>query len=589
MKSKQPKSRQATAEIQRSWNLYSIGLAALLVFITFQAYGPALHGPFVLDDLGLPYYNPRFETERFASWISGVRPLLMLSFWGNFQLSGRDTFWYHVVNVLLHLLNGGLVYFIVRRILGRREQDTTRRDLASAAAALLFLLHPVQTESVAYIASRSETLSGVFFLAAFALFLYRGPGELRWRRSLAILVLFACALATKEHTVVLPVLLVLTEVWWFSPNPLTAIRRDWRLYLPMLAGAVVSAALILRILKHSTSAGLSIAGVGDSLSYFFTECRVFLLYVKLYLFPVGQTIDYDTRWSRSPFEAGTLIGAAVIAALIFIAWHWRRRYPVSTYGLAVFLLLLAPTSSIVALKDPVAEHRLYLPLLGLVLISADVLLRWVRGRTQVAAVAIAGALILLASVATYRRNLLWGSEAALWQDAVDKAPNKQRGYEHLVHGLVQQRRCAEALKRLDDLSKRETLEPILYVHWAFAYECVHQPEQAVEKLKQAAAQLPDASIYMNMARNLAVLGRFPEALDALNRAVQLDPNLEPAFVARGELRQREGNVAAAVQDYQRALALNPGDAVARQLLNVLENAASARESHFSGATRSVRQ
>jgi tetratricopeptide (TPR) repeat protein len=180
-------------------------------------------------------------------------------------------------------------------------------------------------------------------------------------------------------------------------------------------------------------------------------------------------------------------------------------------------------------------------------------------------------LLVAAAFATYRRNQLWGSEAALWQDTVAKSPNKLRGYSHLVHGLVNEHHCREALQRLDELSRRRSIDPQLLAHWAVAYECVHEPENALAKLQQAALLSPNAATYMEIARNQLALNRTQDALGSLNRALELDATLEPAYIARGELRELQGDRSGAAMDYSRVLQLNSSNEQARQLLRLVSN------------------
>jgi hypothetical protein len=569
MKAKKKRTcRPETAQLGKSWRPYYIAITALLVCAGFEAYGPALHGPFVYDDFSLPYYSLFFPKEHLTEWINGVRPLLMLSYWMNFLLSGRATYSYHIFNLLCHLANATAVFLIARRILAKEVLDGGTREILALFAGTLFLLHPIQTESVAWIAGRSENFSALFFLYACTLFLYLPSKSLGWGRSVAILVLFACAVASKEHTAILPILLVFTDLWW-SPDDWTgAVRRNWRLYLPMLCGSLVAAKIIWDVVSGSASAGFSGAGVTWS-SYALTQCRVFFVYLRLFLFPVGQNIDYDMPWSANLLDFWSLLSLVSIVTLVLAAWRLRSRFPVGSYGFFVFLILLAPTSSFIPIKDAIAERRLYLPMLGLVLIACEFLFHAIRERTRI--VAVASVLLAAAAIATYRRNQLWGSEAALWQDTVAKSPNKLRGYSHLVHGLVNEHHCREALQRLDELSRRRSIDPQLLAHWAVAYECVHEPEHALAKLQQAALLSPNAATYLEIARNQLALNRTQDALGSLNRALELDATLEPAYIARGELRELQGDRSGAAMDYSRVLQLNSSNEQARQLLRLVSN------------------
>ena len=209
---------------------------------------------------------------------------------------------------------------------------------------------------MAYIASRSEVLTGVFFLGAFAAFLYRGSQAISWPAAIGVLVLFGAAMATKEHAVVLPALLLLTDYFWNPGFSFEGIRRNWRLYAPMAAGAAVGAIGVFRILSQSDSAGFNMKGL-SWYEYLFTQFRAFFVYLRLFLFPAGQTADYDFPISHSLLDHGAVFGLVGILALLGAAWYFRRRYPLACYGFLAFAVILAPTSSVIPLKDPVAEHR----------------------------------------------------------------------------------------------------------------------------------------------------------------------------------------------------------------------------------------
>src|SRR5579864_5633594 len=182
----------------RLWPYAAVFFVAL--FAVFEVYWPAIRGPFLLDDSYLPYMEPGYS-PLLANWIHGVRPLLMFSYWLNFQQAGNeDTFGYHLVNVFLHLFNSIFVLLAVRKVLSWAGAEKWQSAALSTFAAGLFLLHPLQTESVSYIASRSETLSVFWVLAGFVVFLYRKGDAVSIPRILAILALFGAAILTKEHT-----------------------------------------------------------------------------------------------------------------------------------------------------------------------------------------------------------------------------------------------------------------------------------------------------------------------------------------------------------------------------------------------------
>lgn len=462
------------------WHYAVGGLLALLAL--FQVYEPALRGPFVFDDQYLPFTTQEGAPWHFSDAIAGLRPLLMASFWVNYRLSGLEPFSYHVLNVLLHLVTGILVWVVVRRLLERAGTAGGLRELLAVFAAGLFLLHPVQTESVAYVASRSENLSGMFFSAALALFLCRRSEAVSWPAAAGVLALFGAAVSTKEHTAVLPALLLLADYFWNPGFSLRGIGRNWRLYVPMAAAGLLAGRWTWGILRGDT-AGFGLPEFTWQ-TYFFTQCRVVWRYVRLFFLPYGQTIDYDLPISRTLFSHGAVFGLAALVLVAAAAFIWRRRYPVASYGVFVFLLLLAPTSSVIPILDPIAEHRLYLPILGLLLVVLEFLRRWKISRRGLAAT-LAG-LLVIAGVLSYQRNKVWGGSIALWEDAVAKSPGKGRAQSQLAFAYFVEGRCQEALEHYNATARLMPVDYRLFYDRALVYVCLGRRQEARAEFQAAA-------------------------------------------------------------------------------------------------------
>src|SRR5258708_21628726 len=354
--------REDPQPFRLQWWHYGLMLLGV-VLIAFEIYGPALDGPFVLDDIYLPFMNPALANRPLQAWIN-VRPLLMLSFYANFKMHGTEPYYYHWLNVLIHALNSILAYLIVRKMLDWVGEKGTRREILAAFAGAVFLTHPVQTESVSYVASRSEVLSIFFFLAAYAVFLYRRTEAINWTWSVAVLVLFGIAASTKEHAVTLPLLLLLTD-YWFNPGfRLDGVKRNWRLYGLVLAGGAFGVFAVLTVLRYSPSAGFNLRDL-HWYEYLFTQFRSICVYLRLFVLPVGQNLDYDVPISRTLFDQGAILFLILLVALAAAAWIYRRKFPLASFGFFGFLLLLAPTSSVVPIRDVLVAHRLHLPFICL--------------------------------------------------------------------------------------------------------------------------------------------------------------------------------------------------------------------------------
>jgi tetratricopeptide (TPR) repeat protein len=563
----EPEAVRAAARPKR-WKPWHYGLAFLAAFAAaLFAYEPALRGPFVLDDLYLPFTGQEYANAALIHWIRGVRPLLMLSFWLNYRFSGMQPFSYHFANVLLHTITAGLAFLIVRKFLDRAGQTGFTRNVLAAFAGGLFLLHPVQTESVAYVASRSELLSVLFFYGAFALFLYRRSEAISWVESIGVVLLFAAAANTKEHTAVLPFLLLLTDYYWNPGFSFRGIRKNWRLYGLIMVGGALAIRMVWRVLRVADSAGFSLKDF-TWYQYFYTQCRAIWLYIRLFFLPYGQNIDHDFPASLTLTEHGAVIALAALVGAVAAAVYYRKRFPLASYGFLVFLLLLAPTSSVVPIADPVAERRLYLPMIGLLLVVVDFLRRWRTSRGILTA-ALAGVLAV-AAFTTYARSLVWTSDTALWGDSVSKSPQKSRPQFQLAFAYYSQGRCNEALPHYEAAAVRGQNDYRLFVDWAVALDCAGRSEEALEKLRKARTLQDSAQVHSLLGMIYIKQGRRAEALQELNTAEKIDPNFDMTYTYRAALYYEQGDVNGAINEYRRALSINPASEAAQQGLAIVQ-------------------
>lgn len=537
----------------------ALGAAVIAVFFV---YGPAMSGPFLLDDSYLPYRLDDFANAPLRDWMRGLRPLLMLSFWMNFQEAHDNTGPYHFFNVLLHLLNGGFAFLIVRKILQFAKVEKSRVEVLAAFCSGLFLLHPLQTESVSYIASRSETLSVFFLLAAFTVFLYRRSESTSWLISLLVLLLFGAACLTKEHAVVLPGVFLLTDYFWNPGFSLAGMRRNWKLYVPIAAGALAGLAFVAKILRTAanTSAGFNVKEF-TWYQYFFTECRALWRYILLFVFPVDQNIDHDFPISRTIFDHGAVIGLAGLIALLAAAWFYRKRFPLICYGVFTVLLLFAPTSSFVPILDPFVEHRMYLPFIGLLFITAGVLQFWKATRATL--IGTLTVVLLIEAGLTYQRNRLWANATDIWADSVSKSPKKWRPNFQLAYAYYNQQQCPAAVNQFAKTATLQKPDYSLYVDWGLAADCAGNSSEALAKLQEAGKLQRSAHIYSQIGMEYAKLSEFPQALDALNTAIKLDPNFGRIYIYRGNIYALQGKRQEAVAEYQHALKIDPADQYAR--------------------------
>jgi tetratricopeptide (TPR) repeat protein len=541
------------------------GLAALVAAIL--VYGPALNGPFVFDDQYLPFFSPHYAEQTLLQAIKGVRPLLYFTFWVNNRVAGTEPYTYHLLNVLLHFFNSLLVFVMVRKLLTWAGTQGGRREWLAAFAGAVFLLHPAQTEAVAYVASRSENLSALFFYAAFCVFLYRKSTAISWPAAAGVLVLYAAAVSTKEHTITLPALLLLTDYFWNPGFSLQGIRRNWRLYVPLAVTGAAGFVLVLRLVRGSTSAGFGVKGL-PWYDYFYTQWRALWVYFRLFVAPVGQNADYNYPISRSVLDHGAIAGLAGLLLLVGCAVYFRKRFPLASYGYLAALILFAPTSSIVPIQDAVAERRLYLPMVALLLVVVEFLRRWKAARPVLAA----STAVVLAGLglASYQRNQVWGSDVALWEDTARKAPNNWRAHFQLGVAYYQQGRCESATFQFAAADRAGQPDERLLLDWALAEDCLNRPEAALEQLRRAVRVRPTAYGYSLMGMIYGKQQKYTEALSALRTALAINPREDMAYFYRGNVSAAMGDLGKAVEDFRRAVEINPDNELARRGLGRAE-------------------
>ncbi len=525
-----------------------LGTAAALV-VALIVYGPALEGPFVFDDRYAPFLSEEKAQQSFFEWLKTNRPFLMATFWLNFKAGGVNPFGYHLINVLLHFATSVMVGLSVGKLVTFAGVRGTRAVGWGMFGGALFLLHPLQTESVAYVISRSEALSVLFYFSAFVAFLYRPEGiPIGWGRAAAITALMAAALSTKEHTLTLPALFLLTG-FWFDPK---SIRENVRLFGMMAVATVAGGVGVWAVLRSANSAGFALDKLSP-VNYAFTQCRVIWQYVKLFFLPIGQNLDPDIPVSNTLLEHGAIFGLLALVTCIAAAWVYRKSWPLASYGFLVFLLLLAPTSSVVPILDVMAEHRLYLPMIGLILIPIDVLRRATAGQATWVSIGVLG----LCSVLTFQRSRLWSDPLLLWTDTVAKSPNKQRPHFSLAAAHKERQQCAAAQEHYATAARLEKPTQLLLLDWAMNDECLGKFEDGIQKILQANAMTPSASLQANAALLYGEAGKWPEALEMLARAEKTDPNFGYTYAYRGDYYEVMGDRAAAAEQYRKALQVAP--------------------------------
>ncbi len=560
-----PKKRtQGGAPAVPVWIQILIGIA-LTVAVSSAVFGASLRGPFLYDDVYLPFIARHLQNASLKYWVNSNRPFLMFTFWANNQMSGLDTWSYHATNILFHGLNTVLVFLILRWLIERvKLPRLATRNLALFGAAI-FLVHPLQAESVAYIASRSETLTVFFLFSSYVLFLYYRKQGLGWLPAFGVLLLFGFAQLTKEYAVALIGLLLLTDLMFpiqLGDQPVSSlgsIKRNWRLYVPLALAGVAGVAFVLRTLSGAKTAGFHVKEA-TPVEYLFTQFRAWWGYVRLFAFPFGLNLDHDFPFTRSLADPWSWAGLLLALLSVAAAIRYRKQYPLAAFGCLAYFLLLAPTSSFVPIADPFVEHRMYLPMLGLILVVID-LVRHTQLETKMPLV-LAGIVALLAGL-TFQRSALWASEIALWSDAVSGSPQKIRPQFQLAFAHYTAGQCAQAVSGFERTAQLGKPTTQLLADWGLALDCMGRPDEARAKFEEVAGKQPSAYIYSQIAMIYGKQNRLDDALQALDRAAAIDPNFDPIYSYRGVVYYKQAEFEKSKAAFEQALRLNRDNEAAR--------------------------
>jgi tetratricopeptide (TPR) repeat protein len=588
----------------------SLLAVVVIVVAALGAYANTMEAPLAFDDLSSIEENPSIR-QLWPPWaalsppggwgftVSG-RPILNYSLAINYAISGERVWSYHGFNLGVHILAALTLFGLVRRTFQRPVLAAQFGEKAwplALAIAVLWALHPLQTEAVTYIIQRAESLMGLFFLLTlygFVRSLDSARPGLWWGVSIGACLL---GVGTKEIAALAPVLVFLYDRTFVSGSFRAAWQRHrWQ--------HVTLAATWVPLLGFLLSTGGDRGGtfhfadkamwVGHALTQFEAVTRYFWLTV----WPHPQVFDYGEipppSLGRALLWALPVLGLA--GATLVALWRW----PVAGFLGAWVFLILAPTSALPATLQIIVEHRMYLPLAAIITFVA-------AGAYLVAGSALLPVFFALAAGAgwlTVCRNEIYRSDLGLWSDTIAKRPGNARAYDTLGslwlrHGNPSEaQRCfAEAVRLRPDYAlayynlgialqrsarDADAIAPFLtairlepdfvnaHVNLGVSFLKLGRAADAAENFSAAIRSQPDsADLHYNLALALSQLGRPSDAIREYQSAVRLQPNFSAAHFGLGELLRQMNRLPEAIGEFRKTLQSEPGDLQARLILGNL--------------------
>ena len=404
--------------------------------------------------------------ERFLTYLT-------LAF--NYRTSGFDPVGYHVVNFFIHYFSAFFLYFLFIEIWktpAMRGKDLgVSKNLGAFLAAGIFFLHPLQTQAVTYIVQRAECMAGMFYLATLYFYVKARLARTRtgsWGYAVLVVLAAFCAAFSKETAVTLPALIVVFEVFFFNTSIKDLARKKMFLVILVPAGIMVAYKLGPLVRRDFFwDPGIPFTRK----QYILTQFSVLVTYLRLFFWPANQNVDWDYPLSADFFSLETFSSFLFLLTLFMLGVFAYRKFRLVSLGIIGFFITLAPTSSIIPIKDVIFEHRMYLAVAFLAMGGVQLLF---YGLARVRAISYRSPRVVLSALIitllplliglTHARNEVWLTGLSLWKDAVQKSPNKARPHNNYGRALfLLGQKMSEDAKREFETANR------LAPDWALPY------------------------------------------------------------------------------------------------------------------------
>ena len=523
--------------------LSQLGYCLLISLLGVLFFSNHLNNPFQFDSVAYIVNNANLKNPEtllsFEFWKKEflARGLLRISLALNAYLDDFRPFGYHIFNLAFHILNALLLFFVLEKSLRRFGMEAVgwgskRIRSVSFFSAVFFLCHPIQTESVIYIMSRSEVIASTFYLAGFLLFqqLLERSSTSHLQYGLYFLSIFLIALvgfSVKQIVATLPAIMILYYLCSCPDHsPALQFLKKWRWAITgIIAG--VAGFLFYKLLTDETfliGPSRPEEMVGRA-KYMLSQPSVIVFYyLKMLLFPMNLNIDPDIAVVTSFLSWNFLLPMFCIAFLLLCSLKvFKTRFVF--FFLCWFFIILSPSSSIVTLHDLAAEHRTYLASAGIFILFAcgvaKVTCRW--GETRPLNITLIFCVFAL-GIMTMKRNAVWQSELSLWQDTHQKSPHK--------------------LRPLINLARAHSLEG--------------NSEKAIQYYQESLVKGPGVfATNYNLGALYLEKGLVTDALRHFQLASRIEPEIPEPFAKLGEIYLSQKNFKLADSYFKRAVELNP--------------------------------
>lgn len=545
-----------------SGNRFLITAILLIIVSGFIAYGNCFRGQLVWDDVHMIRDNVYIRSWSRAPKIfahdmgrgagtkySFWRPFPIFTHLIDYQLWGLNVFMYHLVNLVIHLLVALSIYWFLTMLFADKY--------LSLFAGLLFVVCPVHTQVVMWIAARDNSLGLLFMLLSFIFYIK----HLRVRRGIfycIMLVSFVLALMSKESCLVLPLLLL---AYHYSFKE----KINLKAFISVVLVSAVYVLLRLTVLA-AFSASIPDQVLVQRIAGFFAAVAG---YFRLLVMPFDLRADYGNPL----FTFGSprvVLGILIVVSLLSLAFIKRKSKKVF-FPLAWFFLVLAPVSNIYPLHSYMAERWFYMPSVGIfTLLAAGLSYLYEKKGLKVSAVSLAGGLVVYFSIFTFAQNEFWSDPVVFYKRIIQYTPHSPRAHNNLGNVYRERGMIEEAESSYKQAIEVDPGYPNAYNNLAFIYIVRGKYEEAFKMLEVTLGLYPDSiKAYNNLGLLYAAMGKYSEAEKAFNRALEINPDYSQTYYNLGNIYRKQDKIDRAMDFYKKTIEIDPAHAYAHNNLAVL--------------------
>lgn len=590
IKQKKSQDVKRSSSIQRNKQTHE-GLQHLLqitfiFFFTLTIYANTLYNGFVYDDYEIIVDNYLirelgnlpilFQQDYFAySGEMSYRPIVTLTYFIDYALFGLNPFGFHLINILLHAVNGLLLYIFLNMFLEKPKVLITKTYITnSLLITFLFVAHPVLTEAVNAISFREDLLAFLFYIATLNLYLFLrsnflGPRKSRSFRLLYIAscLLYALALLSKEIAITLPLIIYCYEwIYRDKANVRFTFANPYNLGYLLISLFY----LYIRFYYFYNPIEEDLP-TWELTERFITIPWLLLHYLKIMLFPISLNVDYVIKPAKL-LQSRLYIGSLIAIPLLFItAFSLRKKYKEISFGILFFFIVLMPVYNIIPIANPFAERYLYLPSFGFACILGGGICYIAEPlRSKHVMTVLVVSILSLYSLKVLNRNAVWENGISLWSDAIKRAPDSSRAHYNLGFAYHRDGNFVEAIKEYRIAQDLNPSDYEIYNNLAAAYEKLGLYSESLDSYKKALDLKP---IYPEARNNLGLLyarrGKLEDAISQYQDAVEQNPEFVEAHYNLGVAYSQKGLKDAAIKEFKMVLKLRPDYIQAQEAIEYL--------------------